>query len=113
MDGHADRPGSRGHVVIIEVKPETSRQPSASERSRAPPPHPVRPLPGQQAHGGQRVSRARWASRSPGCRSGAERGGALPGERHPAPRGPPVPGDPQRAVGGQRYALLVGFEPDE
>lgn len=25
MDGHADRPGNRGHVVIIEVKPGTSR----------------------------------------------------------------------------------------
>jgi hypothetical protein len=41
----------------------------------------------------------RWASRPPGGRSGAERGGALPGERHPVPCGPPVPGDPQGAAG--------------
>jgi hypothetical protein len=52
-----------------------------------------------------------WATRSPGCRSGAEREGALPGERHPAPREPSVPGDPQGAVGGQRHALLVSVVP--
>jgi hypothetical protein len=49
----------------------------------------------------------------PGSMGVAVAWGALPGERYPAPRGPAVPSDPQGAVGGQRYTLLVGFEPDE
>jgi hypothetical protein len=69
-----------------------------------------------EAENGTAPRPSRWASAiaASGSVAGPVRSrGALPGERHPIPCGSRVPGDPQSAAGGQRYALLVGFEPDE